>query len=192
MNYANKIGLGVYFSNNKISSNLPTTLLVSPQIEIIDVNYFTDKINWVLISGRFKALGGEEYITIGSFRNDSQTDTLNIGGGGQQFWQDAVYYYLDDVWLSHCDSTIGITENRLADLVSVYPNPFQEKFVIETSSKKELTFSLYDSFGRISTPLNVTKTRDTYEFIIGDLPKGIYFLKVDDGIEQASFKLIKD
>lgn len=190
MNYATKIGLGAYFSNQKIISNLPTTLLVTPQIEIIDVNFFTDKINWIEISGRYKALGGEEYITIGSFRNDSQTDTLNIGGGGQQFWQDAVYYYLDDVWLSHCDSTIGLNENRLENNVSIFPNPIQENFTLKTSSKKQLSFQLFDVLGK-AVNFSFTKTRDEYLLSVGDIPKGIYFLRVSDGKETTSIKLLK-
>jgi hypothetical protein len=105
------------------------------------------------------------------------------------------FYYIDDVWLSTCDSLpdslIGIRERNLQNKIEVYPNPIRERFTLRSSHKKDLTFRLYDSFGRISTPLNVKKTRDTYEIIVGDIPKGIYFLKVDDGKETTSIKLLK-
>ena len=81
--------------------------------------------------------------------------------------------------------------------LTVFPNPFQDEFVIETSSNQKLDFRLFDSFGRTSTPLsmpklNAIKTEIGYRILVGDIPKGIYLLQVSDGKEQASFKLIKE
>jgi hypothetical protein len=38
----------------------------------------------------------------------------------------------------------------------------------------------------------VTKTRDQYPFSVGDIPKGIYFLRVGDGVEEASFNIMEE
>ena len=52
----------------------------------------SDSINWVKISGYYTALGGEQYLTIGNFFNDANT---NISG---TFTTNAqAYYFVDDV-----------------------------------------------------------------------------------------------
>jgi gliding motility-associated-like protein len=52
----------------------------------------SDSINWVKISGYYTALGGEQYLTIGNFFNDANT---NISG---TFTTNAqAYYFIDDV-----------------------------------------------------------------------------------------------
>ena len=173
-------------------SNLPYT----PQIIVSPNTFINDKVNWVEFNMQYKAMGGEEYITLGNFYDTAIIDTQFVVGGGKQYWHLNTYYYIDDVWLSHCDSLpdslIGIAESHLKNQVSVYPNPFQNEFVIETNSKKELSFRLFDSFGRASTPLSMTKTEIGYRVMVGDIPKGIYLLHIDDGKEQVSFKIIKN
>jgi len=64
----------------------------TPQINNPAGNFLTDKINWTLISGTFTAVGGESYITIGNFKDDANTDLLNVGGASA-----SSYYYIDDV-----------------------------------------------------------------------------------------------
>jgi Secretion system C-terminal sorting domain len=75
-------------------------ILDSPQI----INYSNPIINdtfcWVKISSLFLAKGGEQYITIGNFKNDNQTTTKisNPTGVDQQG------YYIDDVSVIPLDS----------------------------------------------------------------------------------------
>lgn len=65
---------------------------------VADIIKFTnpildDTINWVNINGIYKANGTENYIVIGNFFNDEDTDTLNMGNDTYP----ASYYFLDDV-----------------------------------------------------------------------------------------------
>ena len=54
----------------------------------------TDTLNWIEISGIYKANGSEQYITIGNFKDDVNTkiDTTHFGTFGN-----ATYYMIDDV-----------------------------------------------------------------------------------------------
>jgi hypothetical protein len=66
-----------------------------PQIIKYGNPIINDTINWVKIEGIILSSGTENYITIGNFKNDINTDTIftgsNIGSYG------AANYYIDDV-----------------------------------------------------------------------------------------------
>lgn len=63
----------------------------TPQIKC---NYFlTDTINWMQVSGLYKAHGGEMHITIGNFNNYATTQFTSTASG----YPRRVDYFLDDV-----------------------------------------------------------------------------------------------
>ena len=77
------------------------TLLRTPQITNYGNPIIADTINWVKVSGIFKAQGGEQFLTLGNFR-DLLNNTKRIlfqttGNGG-------AYYYADDVSVIPLDS----------------------------------------------------------------------------------------
>jgi hypothetical protein len=164
-------------------------LVVSPN------TYLTDKVNWVKIDLQYKAMGGEEYITIGNFNDTTYIDTTFVPGGGTEFWQDGSYYYLDDVWLSHCDSVpdslSSLGEYSLKNAVSVYPNPFVNDIVVESKEHQKLEFILYNSLGQ-AIAVEVQKQDKMYKISTPQLPKGLYWLMVSDGKKEEVFKLIKE
>lgn len=102
-NYTSDIG--IYFSGNAISqpssyANFPYT----PQIINPTTNFITDTLGWQKISGIYKAIGGEEYITIGCFNDSSKVilssyDTSTAGG---------VYLFIDDFSISEIPIEINI------------------------------------------------------------------------------------
>lgn len=68
--------LAVHFSDTPLSSPNTAALTVTPQCVFYDPNYFHDTANWVHVESYYVASGGEQYITIGNFRDDLSTDTL--------------------------------------------------------------------------------------------------------------------
>jgi hypothetical protein len=83
------------------SSNFGYDLIpANPQIFNYGNPIITDTLNWVKISGVFMAQGGEEYITIGNFKDDANTDTIKVNLSGY----DKTLYYIDDIWLIPLDS----------------------------------------------------------------------------------------
>ena len=63
----------------------------------------SDSINWIPIQGIYSANGGENYLTIGNFHFDNQTDTVNLMDGTYP----GAYYFIDDVSVIPTDSLPG-------------------------------------------------------------------------------------
>lgn len=94
--FCNAFGaFGVYFSKDSVRTNSSDVLPFTPQFQNPDTAYATDKVGWTLISGVYKAKGGEQFITIGNFNNDSLTKIKLMG-----CYYDWSYYYIDDVSLT--------------------------------------------------------------------------------------------
>ena len=176
--FASRGMLGVYFSNTKPlpafpgNSNLPHT----PQVIVSPNNYVSDKNNWVQYDMQYKAQGGEEHITIGNFHDTTYLDTMHVPGGGNQFWMLNTYYFIDDVWLSHCDSVprlrSSINEQSIQDLIKLYPNP-SSGIVNIKSEKIIISIEVYDMQGKLQNEF----IRPEVQF---ELPEqnGLYLIKV--------------
>ncbi len=195
IHFASKNMLGVYFSQNAVSGNHRHHLPYTPQLIVSPNTYIIDRVNWVKIDMQYKATGGEEYITIGNFNDTNYIDTAFVPGGGNETWMQSCYYYLDDIWLSHCDSLpdslSGIQEYHLKQALSVYPNPFVKDIVVESKQHQKLDFMLYNSLGQ-NVKLQVQKQGKKYKLSTPQLPKGLYWLRVSDGKREEVFKLIKE
>ena len=88
--------MGCYISKNKIGDDTTHLLNVIPQIENPYHNYLNNYTSWTEIHGIYTAGGGENYITIGNFYSDANTDTLPIHINR---YAEVTYYYVDDVSL---------------------------------------------------------------------------------------------
>lgn len=190
MRYASKGILGVYFSNNVISSNNDSYLPYNPQIIVSPNSYITNKSNWKKFSFLYTAMGGEKYITIGNFNDSNLIDTLNVGGG-TQIWSIAIYYYIDDVSLTAHNGSVGIQENSLARSLKYYPNPIQKSLYLESTTTQNLEFQLYSTLGK-QIEMHINKLGNSYELSTAHLSRGIYFLRVDSGEQLTTIKLVKE
>lgn len=102
-------GIGAYFSNERIQQNSKEKLNVNPQV--ISYSKITWKDGWTLISGTFKAKGGEKYITLGSYSDTSVVRLTEPGTGAATFISSPhisnhVYFYIDDVCVSPADEKL--------------------------------------------------------------------------------------
>lgn len=70
--------IGAYFSNNLQSTYVLGYINATPQV-VNQTGFINDTTNWVQIQGCFTANGGEQYITIGNFNSNINTDTLFVG-----------------------------------------------------------------------------------------------------------------
>lgn len=105
--------LGAYISSTPVSANNTTNINLTPQV--VSTGFVTDTSGWTLIQGTYTATGGEEYITIGNFKDgaSTQTQTLTTNPFGGIILS---YYFIDDVSVESgscsavappCDSTIA-------------------------------------------------------------------------------------
>lgn len=99
-------GIGAYFSNDRVTAQNKEKLGVKPQV--ISYQHITYEDGWTLISGKFTAKGGEQYITLGSFSDTSIIELSMLGKRPMTFISSPhigmhVYYYMDDVCVSAAD-----------------------------------------------------------------------------------------
>lgn len=88
-NFAAHISTGGYSTN---FTGFPATSF-TPQICLVNNPIVKDTLKWIEIGGIYTAAGGENYITIGNFKNDANTDTVRTNNGTIN----AAYYFIDDV-----------------------------------------------------------------------------------------------
>ena len=87
--------IGLSFKPSFTDTSLNTGYALNYEANIIKFTnpIISDTLNWVKINGVYKANGTENYIIIGNFYNDIDTDTLNMGDETYP----GSYYFLDDV-----------------------------------------------------------------------------------------------
>lgn len=179
VNYATD-DIGMYFSNGNISGNTIYNLSYTPQIFNTDSNFLTDKINWTLVSGLFIANGGENYLTIGNFKNATNTDSLFVGGGGNAAnpnYQGA-YYYIDDVSIILCDSSNDVHETLNRSDLKIYPNPSNGAYHIKINNFSVYSVNVYNELGNLIFASTENKS-DNFFLDLRERCQGIYFLIIN-------------
>lgn len=162
--------LGVYFSPVNIWVNGNSYLPLVPQINN-STGMLSDTLGWTLIADNYLAAGGENYIVIGDFKNDSNTavaivdstQTLNLFS----------YIFIDDVSLTSC--TTGINELTATDEIKIYPNPLMDKLNINVNNTELSEIILYDITSR---KLLQQKFINSISLNTEQLAKGIYLYEV--------------
>lgn len=194
-NYATD-DIGIAFSTDSILNDTTYILYTSPQLENSSTNIISDKLNWTMISGEYIAIGGEEFIAIGNFKDDLNTDTIPVSGGGGISNSDysGGYYYIDDICISTdsllCAIETGVKESNKSSF-QLYPNPVQEILTLNIFSTKGF-FRIYNTSGILVYLQNFSK-RGKYQVDMSKFSNGIYFLQLQDNdkITTQRFLLIK-
>lgn len=88
---------GVYFSNTLVDVNCTTVqnsvLPFTPQLEYCD-SAITETNGWTRLQWTYVASGGEQFITIGNFKDDNSTTVACVNPSAINPYS---YYYIDDV-----------------------------------------------------------------------------------------------
>ena len=131
----------------------------------------------------------------GAFTSITQPDGKIIIGGGISFTETT----LDFILMRFLEPTLvtnsfGMSQNNF----SAYPNPFTNSINLTFSlfKNENLTIDLVDANGRIIQNLSKEKVFSSGNNSLNlDLPeilsKGIYFLKISNGFENNTIKIIK-
>jgi hypothetical protein len=71
------------FTNNPVYVDTANSLQILPATPQVQNPYIvTDTLNWVKIAGVFTAQGGEQYLTLGNFKYDNQTNFTLVNPSG--------------------------------------------------------------------------------------------------------------
>jgi hypothetical protein len=179
--------IGVYFSNLPITSTNLQVFQYIPQIaNNSETNPLTDIENWSEVSGSFVANGGEKYITIGNFNNDTSTDTTHLNQG----WNGRSYHFIDDVTVTCSDCNLGISDISISDKINICPNPASDFLHINSQNKIE-NIEIYDFFGQlIFSQQNFPN--EEYVLNIEKINSGLYFVKIRTEFAETIKKMVKE
>jgi hypothetical protein len=171
--------IGAYISDTIIQLNTNYIIPVIPQIQNPTGNILSDTLNWMLISGTYNANGGEQYITIGNFYPESNTNKIQISDSSNLSF--GSFYYIDDVYVIDCNDTLGISENDdTNNLINVYPNPASIELTIDITMTNKYFFELYDLFGAKRKAVTLDCGSQTKNINLTDIDNGLYFYSVVD------------
>ncbi|MGE0637748.1 MAG: T9SS type A sorting domain-containing protein [Bacteroidia bacterium] len=169
--------LGAFFSKTAITRNDMQKFDSIPQIISTPDYPLTNKTEWMLISDTLISnTGGEKYMTIGNFNDDSESDTLFVSTVGEEDGNRyKSYYFIDDVSVIALDTHVGVneTDNR----IKIYPNPTTSEITVSGYSPAYI--KLCDAVGQTCAE---TKSNKLY---VGNLSQGLYVLQVFDENGQA-------
>lgn len=168
----------------------PVSITNNPKI--FSPTIITDTLGWTTITGSFVADSAYQYIMLGNFFNDANTDTLIVDGSFSS--NCFAYYYIDDVCVSTdsllCNQPVGIEENVTDKyFFSVYPNPAMDYIHINTLTTP-YDLAIYNSFGQILFEENNITNLDK-RISISQFDSGLLLINIKTKTQKFYHKLIK-
>lgn len=108
-----------------------------------------DTANWVLVSGTFIADSAYQYMVIGNFFNNDQTDTVHVTPG----LSSGAYVYVDAVCVTTspegCDFGNSVPEIGSEPPWTIYPNPASGIVELITKGAPNTAWVVLDPLGRL-------------------------------------------
>jgi hypothetical protein len=174
--------IGAYLSVSPISLQSPENIPVLPQVVLTD-SIITDNINWIQVIDTVIASGGEEYLTIGVFSNDINTNCISVPGG----WNGAFHYYYDDISVKKVFSNSTISNKNLNHVLNYGPNPANSIIEIES----DILLNKIELFNNMGVQLKlITLNHFNTSIETNDLISGVYFLRFTFNENIAIHKII--
>jgi OOP family OmpA-OmpF porin len=183
--------IGAHFSNTAPVFNGAWSP-ANPQI-VNQNGFITDTTNWVLVQGCFTANGGEEYITIGNFNSNANTDTLFVGSsnphpGAYRY----AYYYIDSVTMYKNNMPTSVSEINNDKNIFITPNPNNGVFELSYKSDEQYDIQITNSHGQtiIKRSSHTFKT----QIDLNNEKEGLYFVYIKQNnliVKQSKLLFIK-
>jgi hypothetical protein len=181
----------IAITQNKLISNtccqnlIPLPSGFTPQIQNLFGNFITDTSNWLKFGGSFKANGNEQYITIGNFYTDINTDTLKFTNSPNPLFVKSDYY-VDDMHLVEEDRAVAYFDTTLENGVCV--NLGDSIQLGDTLVRPWLFYEWKDAAGNVvGTTRNIMYQGTTlgntfYTLSISDTAADAYITKIMDTV----------
>jgi hypothetical protein len=179
--------IGAYFSNNIQTTGSIGYINKIPQV-VNQNGLIIDTTQWTQIQGCFTANGGEQFITIGNFNTDANTNSFYAGTNNPvPNYPEYCYYYIDDITLID-QTTVDLNELDKKNEFEVYPNPVTS--VLNISAKQNqynnTIIEITDYLGQ-----TVYVKQFSNQIDLSDFTSGIYFLTLHDNFSNKRAKIIK-
>lgn len=175
--------LGAYLSVDTLTSTDFFAIPVIPQVENSSDNIISDTANWIKISGAFIATGGERFLTIGNFNNNSNTTKAIVGS---DLNNNFAYYYIDDVAVFLCSDTL---ELKIPNVFTPNNDEWNNQFAVE-NLPEGASVQIYNRWGVLITEWNTPNGFWDGRMKGGvEASTGVYYciVKLPDGEMKSSF-----
>ncbi|MFB0924750.1 MAG: T9SS type A sorting domain-containing protein [Vicingaceae bacterium] len=175
--------IGAYLSTTAITSGSNQNLSVTPQVVSQPNNHIVDDVNWVQIIDTITAIGGEEYLTLGVFSNNANTNWITVSGG----WEDEAHYYYDDVSVVEVFPT-SINEFSQVN-ISIFPNPSNGNIKISSNEAIE-NYTVHTSLGQIIFSKEIITNTHQQNVSLTNYTSGVYYINIKTTNSPIIKKLI--
>jgi gliding motility-associated-like protein len=174
--------LQLYLSEDTLIDYPNSFNFLTPSIKNPDNLIIEDTTNWTEISGCYKALGGEKYLTIGSFYNNAQSNISNPTSI-------SAYYLIDDVSVEKNDGTncncpnndtlIALPDDQQYTLPNIFtPNDDQSNDIWTTNFNDSTEFVIIlNRWGNEIVRLDLEKSEWDGTWNGSKCNEGVYFFK---------------
>lgn len=184
----NNIGLRFFQDPNYNNFNNP--LLPDNFAHLNYEEILSDSENWTKIDGYFTADQAYDWLAIGNFFTDDQTDILILNDENNC----SGIYYIENVCVGQspedCDYLLNAQNIERQEKVDVFPNPASDFITIQTQGKHIISkVSLIDASGRLIDSWNGS-SNDQMNINVEKYKRGFYVLKVEFNEFISSTKLI--
>jgi len=173
--------IGAYFSNLPLSIDNPVVIEVTPQAETSG-EVLTPDLTWLLINLTFIAEGGEQYLTLGNFREYNDMTVVNTGSSWKNW--DHAYYFFDNVTVQ---PTLTVGGNENFELIQ---SAHIQKGNLYLSSNSSTDYFVYDLLGR--RVLHGHMQSGIQIEAIEWMPNGIYIVQFRSKQKNYSLRLWKE
>ncbi len=168
--------IGYYFSLDSLAFN-QYCLSVQPDYMDTSLLLLSDTLNWTLVTDTFLANGGEKYLTIGNFWNDTTSPILDVYPTAPASNQGS-YYFIDDVSVMDCGwSGIASLENPYE--INLFPNPSHGNMQLNGNFPFYSQLHVYNLLGEeVTEPVTIPKGSQKIPILL-NLAAGIYTYRID-------------
>jgi len=115
--------------------------------------------------------------------------TITVGGscGILRCYSDSELSYTKPDWDKSCDFITSISTNESEGIIKIYPNPAEDKIIIEITKPFNGILNIYDSFGK--KVLSKETCNNITNFDINSFHPGVYFIEsINNGVFNPSQK----
>lgn len=151
--------------------------------EILD-----DYTNWTLIEGWYTADDDYNWVAIGNFFTDDQTEIEILNDEGTC----SGIYYIENVCVAsspeECEFLVSANSNITMMNASIYPNPANEIVRINVPETGKFNLEIFDLQGRSLKSLQNVQSEQ--EFSISTFQNGTYLLRVSNNHYFTTLKLV--
>jgi hypothetical protein len=148
--------------------------------------YISDKDGWTELNWEYEAEGGEEFLYIGNFQPNSETDTLPLFDSiPLGHYVNAAYYFIDKVSIT---GPLLNRDNYSSSRLKAYPNPVSNFLKIDSQNHGFMT--LHNALGAKLNDFRIQHGTNSLD--LSTLAAGVYYAKFHfKGEENMTRKIIK-